>query len=82
MRDTFDGADAEAGDVAGGDPDGVADGFANHRAGLIGTGVAIISAAAAGKQQTTRQRNKTIENEKIRFHSHFVLKRRSLRQQT
>lgn len=55
VPDTLDGADAEAGNIAGGDADGVADGFAGDRAGMIGTGAAIIvGAGAAGDEQTIR----------------------------
>jgi len=54
MRDALDSANAEAGNIAGGDPDGGADGFAGDRAGLIRAGMAVLGAGAAGKQQTTR----------------------------
>ena len=59
MRDALDSANAEAGNIAGGDPDGVAYGFPGHGAGLIRAGMAVVGAAAAGEQQTTRQRSKT-----------------------
>ena len=51
----FNRSDTEADGIAGNDTGGIANRFAHDRAGVIWTGVAVISAGAAGEQQAGKQ---------------------------